>query len=1277
MMKNTEPFQGNLKDNKATPNKSTMQEGVPDSNTEEALAYSKAEFEAMFNAISDAVLFADTERRIIKSNPAFRKLFGYTHEELYGRTTELMYAHKSDYQLQGQLRYSVPVQTLYEPYEVHYQRKDGTVFLSETSGTAVKNIDGVIIGFIAIIRDITERKHAEETQQTHLHYLESVSRVSEILGRPLDIEEMLKEIVDVIFGIFACDRSWLLYPCDLDAPFYKVPYECTRPEYPGAFNLGVEVPITDIAREVFSKALTTAGPVTFLFDLSSLSPDDEGAMFLKELSIQSQMVIAIYPKIGKPWLLGLHQCAYQRTWTAQEQTLFKDIASRIADALTEKLLRQSLRENEQHMRSLLRLSQNLEQARTYDEILQAALTAIQASIGYQNVWVYLFQEDQTYASLLTIQGDMATTVTADIPRLRIKGDPFMEEIAEATHIVVVADARTDPRTDKDIVAYLENRTIVNVPIILANRRLGALGTGSFGDEGVKIPNETQLDFLAALASHLAVVMDRVQLLATLDQRANQLAALHEIALDITTHREMTELLQAIAARAANLLRASGGMVYVLEPDDQTLTLTAVYGAPHELVGTQVTQGEDIAGYVLANNQPLIINNYSEWSGRATEAIWSSVIAVPLLSDEQVIGVLCCHETANSQRPYDEADTHMLKGLARLAALAIENAHLYLTATRRADELDVLIRLSHAISANLDLPTVLETTYQCVGELMDNDAFWIATYTPGAAYGQYLLKIDKGTHYPLDRFPIETGVGGYTIRTAHPLLLSEPYTQHKRDKFTPLRYGYSQPIQSLISVPLLIGEQVIGAMSTQSYTRNAYSETELQLLVKLAQPVAVAMENARLFAAEHAARSHTETLLAATQAISTTLDLPQVFELILSELQRVIPYDSTSVQQLTDDNHLEIIGGRGFPNLNDLMGLKFDLLSEGHPNREVMRTRIPIILNDAPAIYSKFHEKPHAQANIRSWLGVPLLFGDRLIGMLALDKQEPGFYTAEHARLAMAFATQAASAIENARLYDELRDHATRLEQRVIERTQELAQANEQLKELDQLKSKFVSDVSHELRTPITNMGLYLDLLERGNPTQRGRYITVMQEQTNRLKQLIEDILDLSRLDLTANTKTALTLVNLNTLVEQVISVHQLRAEAVGLELSFTSDVLQPVIWGERSQLMQVLTNLVINAINYTASGKITVSTYLHTERNQVCLQVADTGMGIDPEDLPHIFDRFYRGKQTGQLTIPGTGLGLAIVKEIVQHHQGNVEIVSHVGHGSIFRICFPLALDTR
>jgi signal transduction histidine kinase len=218
----------------------------------------------------------------------------------------------------------------------------------------------------------------------------------------------------------------------------------------------------------------------------------------------------------------------------------------------------------------------------------------------------------------------------------------------------------------------------------------------------------------------------------------------------------------------------------------------------------------------------------------------------------------------------------------------------------------------------------------------------------------------------------------------------------------------------------------------------------------------------------------------------------------------------------------------------------------------------------------------------------------------------------------------------------------------------------------------VSDVSHELRTPVTNLKLYVELLARGKPEKREQYMQTIMEQANRLAQLVEDILNLSRLEL-RGASIELGPVELNALVEQVVVAQQPRAEAAGLALSFEPVANLAAVRGERNQLAQVITNLVANAINYTPVGRVRVSTCWDEARRRACLQVEDTGVGIGPADMPHLFERFYRGQQTGQSDIPGNGLGLAITKEIIDLHGGAIEVDSRLGEGSTFRVWLPPA----
>jgi signal transduction histidine kinase len=187
---------------------------------------------------------------------------------------------------------------------------------------------------------------------------------------------------------------------------------------------------------------------------------------------------------------------------------------------------QELKIRELHQTSLLRLSKKLELASTHAEVMDAALEEVSSVMGYRSVWAYLLSDDGETASIIQASGDVAATAERDIPVLRIRGDRFLEELRDATGVVVVEDARTDPRTNKEIVAQIGNRTIVNAPMMLADRRIGLVGTGSMGDEGVKLPDSGQLDFFAAMVGHVAVAIDRIRLLSDRARAVEETRALN-------------------------------------------------------------------------------------------------------------------------------------------------------------------------------------------------------------------------------------------------------------------------------------------------------------------------------------------------------------------------------------------------------------------------------------------------------------------------------------------------------------------------------------------------------------------------------------------------------------------------------------------------------------------------------------------------------------------------------------------------------------------------------
>ncbi|GEM_PF-3976321 len=225
------------------------------------------------------------------------------------------------------------------------------------------------------------------------------------------------------------------------------------------------------------------------------------------------------------------------------------------------------------------------------------------------------------------------------------------------------------------------------------------------------------------------------------------------------------------------------------------------------------------------------------------------------------------------------------------------------------------------------------------------------------------------------------------------------------------------------------------------------------------------------------------------------------------------------------------------------------------------------------------------------------------------------------------------------------------------------------KELERMKDRFIQDMSHELRTPLSNIRLYLDLLERSDdPARRTRYLAMLRQQNQLLTDLVESILELSRLEAQI-AQGARTAQDLNQVVQEVVAETQEWAQRKGLALEIVLTPELPPVWATPAELRQVVGNLVSNAIRYTERGWVRVRT--GRAGPWVELEVRDTGIGIHPEDMPHLFERFYRGRGASQSTISGTGLGLGIVKAVLEELKGRIQVESQVDQGSLFRVRLP------
>jgi len=180
------------------------------------------------------------------------------------------------------------------------------------------------------IRNLQKQLEAKNVQlQEHVYYLESLAALGQVTNEAQDMVQMMDNAMQVTLARFHCDRAWLLYPCDPTAPSWRMPIEVTKPKYPGVNILNIDIPMEPAISEVIRDSLSATGPITFWHKYErKMLP-----MVVKQFSVQSQICMAIYPKLGKPWLFGIHQCSYARTWTKNELNLFRNFGQHITESL--------------------------------------------------------------------------------------------------------------------------------------------------------------------------------------------------------------------------------------------------------------------------------------------------------------------------------------------------------------------------------------------------------------------------------------------------------------------------------------------------------------------------------------------------------------------------------------------------------------------------------------------------------------------------------------------------------------------------------------------------------------------------------------------------------------------------------------------------------------------------------------------------------------------------------------------------------------------------------
>jgi signal transduction histidine kinase len=665
--------------------------------------------------------------------------------------------------------------------------------------------------------------------------------------------------------------------------------------------------------------------------------------------------------------------------------------------------------------------------------------------------------------------------------------------------------------------------------------------------------------------------------------------------------------------------------------------------------------------IVRDGQPIVVDDYvTECSRRGIppgdkgHRAW---MGVPLSADDQVMGVMNVSSPEPGLR-YSTDQLGLFSAIAVQAAAIINKGRLDEEMAQRARQLTILNQVSSAINSTLDLQQVLQLITERAAEILDAESgsLWLTDESTEALVFQIAVGPSSENLVGL-RVDPGTGIVGATAASGEPIIVND-IQKDERHLSGPAESIDFTP-RAIISVPLIYQEHTVGVLQILNKRDGSpFDEQDTQLMLAFAAQAAVALENARLFTMTDQALADRVEELSMFQkidrALNATLDYAKVMELTLDWAMQETGAEVGVVTALNEERGgLFIVASRGFPPEYDRYRENPWLVTEGVVGRAV-RTSEPVVVDDVAADVDYVMAVPETQ----SQLAVPFCLGNDVIGAISLESPELAGFSEQDVQFAVRLAERAVVPIKNAQLYDQV------------------TRAND-------AKSQVISMVAHELKNPLTSIGGYARLLElSGGPmdeTKRNFTRTIIAN-VDRMRTTVDDLLDISRVE-RGLLKLELEEVSMATVIGETLDSLRNTIEEKGLALELDIPDGLPLVWGDRTRLVQVLINLVDNARKYTPEGAIFIAAKeveLPIPDNGylgrfVRCSVRDTGIGITKEDQERLFKSQFTRFDNARDVAKGYGLGLWLVNRLVQMQGGEIIVESEIGQGSTFALTVPVA----